>query len=233
MRYHNHIAILESGDDFPDPLHGPTDEPVAIGFELTPELMLRAYRRGLFAWSVNPVTWWSPHPRAIFELDGFHVSRSLRKKMKRHPFRVTLDYDFETVMAGCALPRRSGEQTWVTREFRDAFWTLHQMGYAHSVECWSENGVVGGVFGVAINGFFSAETMFSLAKDASKVALYYLLETARAAGFTLFDIQLLSPHTASLGAVEITRAQYLRRLRRALAHTVEPLTAREIIPGEK
>jgi leucyl/phenylalanyl-tRNA--protein transferase len=110
-----------------------------------------------------------------------------------------------------------------------AFLTLHEMGYAHSVECWQDTRLVGGVFGVALNGFFSAETMFSLATDASKIALYYLLDTVRAAGFTLFDIQLLSPHTASLGAIEISRASYLKRLRRALEQPVTPLTAREII----
>ncbi|MDL1896306.1 leucyl/phenylalanyl-tRNA--protein transferase [Anaerolineae bacterium CFX7] len=231
MRYYNQIAVLDQGDDFPDPLYGPTDEPVAVGFELTPKLMLRAYARGLFAWSVHPVTWWSPHPRAIFEMDGFYVSRSLRKKMKRAPFRVTLDHDFWGVMQGCALPRRSGERTWVTREFMGAFLTLHAQGYAHSVECWNGAALVGGVFGVALNGFFSAETMFSRATDASKIALYYLLETLRAAGFALFDIQLLTPHTASLGAREISRAAYLRRLKRALTQTPAPLTRREIVAG--
>ncbi len=228
MRHHNRIAVLEHGDEFPDPRHGPTDEPIAVGFELTPELMLRGYARGLFAWSVYPVTWWSPHPRAIFELDGFHVSHSLRKKIKHCPFRVTFDHDFWGVVQGCALPRRSDEQTWVTREFMGAFWRLHEQGYAHSVECWMGDAVVGGVFGVALNGFFSAETMFSRATDASKIALYYLLETLRAAGFTLFDVQLLTAHTASLGAREISRHQYLKRLAHALTQTPAPLTAHEI-----
>lgn len=229
MEFYHGIALLQENDDFPDPRLGPKDEPIAIGLNLTPALMLQGYRRGLFAWSVNPVTWWSPDPRAIFEPDGFHVSGSLRKKLNRNPFRVTMDYDFRGVMQGCAMRRRSGERTWVTREFKDAFWALHQAGYAHSVECWSKDGLVGGVFGVAVNGFFSAETMFSLAADASKIALYYLLETARASGFTLFDIQLLTPHTVSLGAIEISRVRYLKRLRDAMEQTVEPLNAREII----
>lgn len=231
MKLYQGVALLQPGDDFPDPRHGPTEEPVAIGFELTPELMLRAYRHGLFAWSVNPVTWWSPHPRAIFELDGFHVSKSLQRKMNRVPFRVTMDHAFWDVMQGCALPRKSGERTWVTREFMGAFLVLHEMGFAHSVECWQDTRLVGGVFGVAINGFFSAETMFSLATDASKIALFHLLETARAAGFTLFDIQLLTPHTESLGAIEISRARYLKRLRHALEQSVTPLTAREMMAG--
>lgn len=231
MDFYNGIALLQEGDDFPDPHFGPKDEPIAIGLNLKPTLMLKAYRRGLFAWSVNPVGWWSPDPRAIFETDGFHVSKSLRKKIKRSPFRVTMDRDFWGVMKGCALPRAFHERTWVTREFMDAFWELHRAGYAHSVECWSEDTLVGGVFGVAVNGFFSAETMFSRATDGSKIALYYLLETVRAAGFTLFDIQILTPHTASLGAIEISRWQYLKRLHSALEQPVEPLNAREIIPG--
>jgi leucyl/phenylalanyl-tRNA--protein transferase len=225
-------VLLHAGDPFPDPLNGPKDEPVAIGLELSPELMLAGYCKGLFAWSVNPVTWWSPDPRAIFELDGFRVSKSLRKKIKRRAFRVTMDEAFVDVVAGCAQTRTSGQRTWVTREFRRAFRELHEMGYAHSVESWQGGELVGGVLGVAIHGFFSAETMFSRATDASKIALYDLLETLRATGFVLFDIQELSPHTASLGAIEISRAEYLARLERALQVQVQPLGKREIAAAD-
>lgn len=228
MVYYQGIALLEEGDEFPDPRAGPGDEPIAIGLELTPALMLAGYRRGLFAWSVNPATWWSPDPRAIFEMNGLHVSKSLRKKIRRRAFRVTMDNAFAGVVQGCALPRASGERTWVTPEFRRAFMRLHEMGYAHSVECWRGDELVGGVFGVGISGFFSAETMFSTATDASKVALYYLLEILRARGFALLDIQLLTPHTRSLGAVEIARTEYLERLTRALAQKAELLRAGEI-----
>ena len=216
MRYYKGIPVLEHGEPLPDPRASPGDEPAALGFELTPALMLEGYRKGLFAWTVNPVTWWSPDPRAVFDLDGLHVSRSLRKKIKRAQFRVTIDRAFFGVMQGCALPRKSGERTWVTREFMRAFMPLHQQGFAHSVECWQDEALVGGVFGVGIDGFFSAETMFSLVTDASKIALYYLVEALRAAGFVLLDIQMLTPHTASLGAYEISRDEYLARLKIAL-----------------
>ena len=227
MIFYQGIALLQAGDDFPDPRDGPGNDPVAIGLELAPALMLKGYQRGLFAWSDRPVSWWSPEPRAIFELDGFHVSHSLRKKLRRAPFRVTLDRAFLQVVNGCAMPRKH-EGTWVTREFRRAFLQLHEMGFAHSVECWAGDALVGGVFGVAINGFFSAETMFSRVTDASKVGLYYLIETLRASGFGLLDIQMLTPHTKSLGAIEISRDEYLRRLERALAMRPEPLSPRDI-----
>ncbi|MBI4675260.1 MAG: leucyl/phenylalanyl-tRNA--protein transferase [Chloroflexi bacterium] len=220
MVYHNGIAILEHGDDFPDPRQGPTDDPVAIGFELTPDLMLNGYGKGLFAWSDNPVTWWSPDPRAIIDLDAFHVSRRLARKIKAHPFSVTVDLAFDQVVYRCSLPRRGGEATWISETFRRAFQELHAMGHAHSVECWQDDQLVGGVFGVAINGFFSAESMFHTATDASKIALFYLIELLRRAGFQLFDIQVLTPHTESLGGREISRNEYLGRLQRALA--VEP-----------
>jgi len=216
MVYQNGIAILEHGDAFPDPRRGPADEPVAIGFELTPELMLDGYGKGLFAWSDNPVTWWSPDPRAIFDLDAFHVSRRLARKLKTHPFSVTLDGAFDQVVQQCSLPRGDGEGTWISKSFKRAFQELHAMGYAHSVECWNGGRLVGGVFGVARGGFFSAESMFHRETDASKIALYYLLQMLRQTGFLLFDIQVLSPHTESLGGYRISRAQYLQALRLAL-----------------
>lgn len=220
MVFYHGIAILEPGDDFPDPTDAPANEPVAVGFELTPELMLAGYRKGLFAWSVNPVTWWSPDPRAIISLGGFHVSKRLARKIKTRPFKVTMDRGFTSVVEQCARPRHRGDGVWITTEFRDAFEKLFEMGYAHSVECWRGAQVVGGVFGVALNGFFSAESMFHRETDASKIALYYLLELLRDAGFKLFDIQMLTAHTESLGAKEIQRVRYLEILHHAL--TVRP-----------
>lgn len=216
MVFYSGIAILQPGDKFPDPRNGPKDEPVAVGLELTPELMLVGYRKGLFAWSVNPVTWWSPDPRAIIPPDELHVSKRLARKIRARAFRVTIDQAFDQVVRQCALPRQRGDGVWITREFREAFSTLFAMGYAHSVECWQNDQLVGGVFGVAINGFFSAESMFHSATDASKIALYYLIENLREAGFQLFDIQILSPHTKSLGARETSRDSYLNRLERAV-----------------
>ncbi len=215
MMYYRSIAILERGDEFPDPRTGPKDEPVAIGLELAPELMVKGYREGLFAWSANPVTWWSPDPRAIIPLDGMYISKRLARKIKTRPFQISLDRAFHRVVEQCARPRHRGDGVWITQEFRDAFAELYALGYAHSVECWQENKLVGGIFGVAVGGFFSAESMFHTATDASKLALYYLLEILRRANFQLFDIQMLTPHTESLGAIEISRDAYLTRLHHA------------------
>lgn len=221
MIFQHGIAILEPGDDFPDPRAGPADAPVAIGLELAPALMLRGYRQGLFAWSANPVTWWSPDPRAIIPLQALYIPKRLARKMKTRPYEITLDRAFQQVVRECALPRHRGDGVWITREFRDAFGELFAMGYAHSVECWREGELVGGIFGVAVGGFFSAESMFHRATDASKIALFGLLEILRAAKFELFDIQILTPHTQSLGAIEIARDRYLNLLEGALrAETV-------------
>jgi leucyl/phenylalanyl-tRNA--protein transferase len=216
MRYHRGITILEVGDELPNPRFGPTDEPVAIGSELSPTLMLTGYRKGLFAWSANPVTWWSPDPRAIIPLDKLRISKRLARKIKTRPFEIKIDCAFSAVVAGCAQPRHAGDGIWISRPFRRAFAGLHELGHAHSVECWLNEKLVGGIFGVAVNGLFSAESMFHTATDASKVALFVLVETLRANNFQLLDIQILTPHTASLGAHEISRLEYLNRLERAV-----------------
>ncbi len=221
MIFHQGIAILEKGDALPDPHFGPKDAPIAVGFELTPELMLAGYRKGLFAWSANPVTWWSPDPRAIIPLDGMRVSRRLARKIRAHPFDVSMDLAFDRVVEYCARPRHTGDGVWITREFRQAFRELFARRHAHSVECWREGELVGGVFGVATNGFFSAESMFHTATDASKIALHYLIRTLHDAGFQLFDIQMLTSHTESLGAIEISRDEYLARLQRAVEREVK------------
>ncbi|MEW6210937.1 MAG: leucyl/phenylalanyl-tRNA--protein transferase [Acidobacteriota bacterium] len=226
MRYVGFIAVLDKGDDFPDPARGPENLPLAMGRELTPRLMMRAYRKGIFAWSSYPVMWWSPDPRAIMPLDGFHASRSLAAKMKRRPFRVTLDCAFEEVVRGCAVPRWEGDETWITGDFIESFNDLHRRGHAHSVECWADDRLVGGVFGIAINGFFSAESMFHRETDASKIALFHLTQLLRESGFSLMDIQVLTPHTRSLGGREIPRADYLSRLKQALRVQPAPINKR-------
>lgn len=216
MRYINGIAILDERGEFPDPQRGHPDLPVAIGLELSAELMLKAYARGIFAWSVDPVTWWSPDPRAIIEMDGLHVSQRLARTIRQNPFEITFDEAFQEVLAGCAAPRKDYSETWITAEFFQAFEELFDLGYAHSVECWHDGELAGGVFGVALGGFFSAESMFYRVTDASKVALYNLLKKLRQDGFMLFDIQVITAHTRRMGAVEISRSQYVRRLRQAL-----------------
>lgn len=200
---------------FPNPLdledRGEPDGLVAIGGDLTVQRLLLAYRQGIFPWSVRPITWWSPDPRGVIELDRVHVSRSLARTLRRSPFVVTRDRAFAAVIQHCATVRRS-DQTWISPEFIAAYTRLHQAGHAHSVECWLEERLVGGIYGVAVGGLFAGESMFHHVSDASKVALMHLIAHLRATGFALFDIQMVTPATAPLGAVEIARPEYLRRL---------------------
>lgn len=222
--------LVRFPSDLPDAHDAPADLPLALGLELTPELMLAAYRRGIFPWSVMPVTWWSPNPRSVIELNGLHVSRRLGRTIRQGRFRVTLDHAFREVVLGCAAPADHRGETWISPEFVDCFTALHRAGYAHSVECWQDGELAGGVFGVGINGFFSAESMFHRATDASKIAVYWLVRQLNACGVTLLDIQVISPHTATLGAIEIPRDEYLARLERALAVRVSPLERAELAP---
>lgn len=216
MRFINGIAILDKNSSFPDPEFGWGDRPLAIGFDLNAELMLKAYARGIFPWSVNPVTWWSPDPRAIIELDGLHVSRSLAKTIRQNRFEIRCDTAFPDVVSGCSEFRSETNSTWITEEFIRAYRRLYLDGHAHSVECWQNGRLAGGVFGVAVGGLFAGESMFHRVTDASKVALYHLVERLKAGGFSLFDIQVISDHTERMGAFEIPRSEYLERLRKAL-----------------
>lgn len=201
---------------FPDPRRADPDGLVAMGGDLTVPRLVLAYSRGIFPWTDKPITWWSPDPRAIFELATFRPPRSVARLIRRGVFEITRDRDFEGVIRGCAEPAPGREQTWITPEFVRAYTRLHRAGYAHSLECWQEGRLVGGIYGVAIGGFFAGESMFHRVSNASKVALCQLIEHLRARGFVLFDTQVLTPVTRRLGAVEIPRAEYLRRLAAAL-----------------
>jgi leucyl/phenylalanyl-tRNA--protein transferase len=187
-----------------------------VGGDFSPERLLLAYRSGIFPWTDDPITWWSPDPRAIFELETFRPPRSLLKFMRKRPFEITRDRAFARVMEGCAAPAPGREESWVTPAFIAAYTRLHELGHAHSVECWRGNELVGGIYGVSLGGFFAGESMFHRADNASKVALCALIEHLRARGFALFDIQMLTPVTRLLGGVEIPRAEYLQRLARAV-----------------
>jgi leucyl/phenylalanyl-tRNA--protein transferase len=190
---------------------------VAVGGDLQPRRLLQAYRNGIFPWYSpgEPVLWWSPDPRAIFELDGLHVSRRLRRTMRSGRFKLTINQAFGKVIRGCA--DRPDEGTWITDDMITAYETLHRLGHAASVEAWCGDELAGGIYGVAIGGLFAGESMFTRRRDGSKVALAYLVDRLRERGYQLFDIQFLTEHTASLGAVEISRTEYLERLKKALA----------------
>lgn len=215
------VAQLSQQLWFPEPRNlpagGDTDGLVAIGGDLTVQRLLLAYRSGIFPWSVRPITWWSPDPRGIIELDHLHVSRSLERVLRRAPFTVTFDRAFAEVIRECAAVPRA-DRTWISPEFIAAYTRLHQAGHAHSVECWAGDRLVGGVYGVAVGGLFAGESMFHRVSNASKVALVHLVDHLRRGGFTLFDVQMVTPATAALGAVEVSRTEYLDRLADALRH---------------
>ena len=208
--------VPQSSAAFPNPRDADANGLVAVGGDLSVERLLAAYRSGIFPWTVKPVSWWSPDPRGIFELDHFHVSRSLAKTIRKEVFKVTIDTAFEAVMKGCAAPAPGRRETWVKPEFIRAYTRLHQLGHAHSVECWREGELAGGIYGVSCGGLFAGESMFHRASDASKVALHHLVQHLRERRFALFDIQMVTPITRQLGAVEISREEYLERLAEAI-----------------
>jgi leucyl/phenylalanyl-tRNA---protein transferase len=192
-------------------------EIVGVGADLEPGTLLAAYRGGLFPMRVGrggPVAWWSPDPRGILPLDGFHESRSLQRSRRR--FSISIDTAFEDVMRACAEPHRA--HGWIDDDFVDAYATLYRLGWTHSVEAWTPDGeLAGGVYGVAIGGLLAAESMFHRVTDAGKVALAALVDLLRAGGATLLDVQWTTPHLASLGAVDVPRTKYLELLAEALA----------------
>lgn len=184
--------------------------------ELTPELVLHAYRLGAFPMADEDGTiyWYSPDPRCILELGRFRVSSSLRQVIRRKTFAVRVDQAFDQVIRACA---ERAEGTWISAEIMGAYSELHRRGHAHSVESWRDDQLVGGLYGITIGGAFFGESMFYRVSDASKVALVALVDRLRERGFTLLDTQWSTPHLKRFGAVEISRREYSKRLERALA----------------
>ena len=200
---------------FLPPTQSTPDGLVSISDDLSCERLLDAYRHGIFPWPVyveDPMLWWSPDPRAILPLGGMHVSKRLQRRLRAGEFQATCDRAFDEVIRGCSAgPGREGG-TWLTDEMIDAYGAFHHQGHAHSVEVWQDGRLVGGTYGVAVGGLFAAESMYSQVRDASKVALARLVEHLNARGYQLLDVQQWTPHTGSLGVVEIPRDEYLRRL---------------------
>ncbi|RYJ02830.1 MAG: leucyl/phenylalanyl-tRNA--protein transferase [Acetobacteraceae bacterium] len=190
--------------------------------DITPELMLRAYRAGLFPMAESrggdKLYWLDPERRGVIPLhEGFHLSKRLLRTVLNGPYLATADVDFPGVIAGCASPAPGREETWINPEIESLFLALHRMGHAHSIEVWEQDRLVGGLYGVVLGGAFFGESMFSRARDASKVALVHLVARLRLGGFTLLDSQFLTEHLAQFGAHEIPRADYKRRLATAVA----------------
>ena len=200
---------------------------------LTPELLLRAYASGVFPMSEaedDPrVFWVDPERRGVLPLDGFHLSRSLRKTILKAPFDLTLDMAFEDVVRGCA----AREETWINDTIFRGYFGLHRLGYAHSVEVWQGDDLVGGVYGVALGGAFFGESMFSRATDASKIALATLIAHLRQTGFQLFDTQFTTGHLVRLGAVEVAREDYHHLLDAAMEVGGAEILSRPLPKGEQ
>lgn len=198
---------------FPAASSADEDGLVAIGGDLSPERLLLAYDSGIFPWYDEglPPLWWSPDPRTVLTAEGLHVSRSLARTLRRAPFRLTLDRAFGRVIRECAAGRATG--TWIIPEMVEAFERLHALGHAHSVEAWQGERLAGGLYGVHRGGLFAAESMFHRVTDASKVALVAAVRSFARAGIEVFDVQMTTPHLASLGAEEWPRSRFVRRVR--------------------
>ncbi len=204
---------------FPPPENADDEGVVAVGSDFRPGTLLAAYREGIFPWPHgvrgrpgHVVFWFSPERRALFSLaDTPHWSRSLRRTLRKTPFRVTHDTAFEAVMKACGDTRPTG--TWIIPPVLRGYSLLHEHGFAHSVEVWDGTELVGGIYGIAVGASFAGESMFHLRDDASKIAFCHLVDRLRAQRFDFLDVQVLNPHLASLGCVEVDRAEFLQRLR--------------------
>lgn len=210
--------ILSASDPLPDPGSARRDGLVAVGGGLSVARLREAYRMGIFPWSAEPETWWSPDPRAFIDLQrGVHISRRLAQKLRQGRFQVSRDRAFRQVMEACGGKRAGQESSWISPALTDAYVALHEAGDAHSVEVWRDGRLVGGVYGVAAGGAFAGESMFHHEADASKIALAGLADHLKRQGFVLLDVQVANPFTRQMGAEEIPRREFLGRLMEALA----------------
>jgi leucyl/phenylalanyl-tRNA--protein transferase len=217
------IAWLAPGDPpdhFPAVERALLDPPglLAAGGDLSCERLVAAYRRGIFPWYSpgQPVLWWSPDPREVLLPQEFHASRSLQRTARVRGFEYHVDRDFPAVIAACAAPRAHSPGTWITAEMHAAYLALHELGIAHSNEIWRAGSLVGGIYGVQLGRVYFGESMFSLERDASKVALAHLVRQCLADGTEMIDCQLPSAHLRSLGSRALPRQEFLRRLERGL-----------------
>ena len=206
---------------FPDPRRGDDEGLVAIGGDLSVARLRAAYAAGIFPWYNDgfPVLWWSPNPRAILPAEELHVSRSLRRRLAHKDYVLTWNLAFSEVILACGQGRKGG--TWIVPEMRRAYQKLHHEGYAHSVEVWQENRLVGGLYGVQCGALFAAESMFHRMTDASKIAVVAASRSLHAAGIRVFDVQFATSHLRSLGVREIARDDYLARVAQASHATVD------------
>jgi len=209
------MAGMSRRDHFPDPETADEAGLVMITRELSTELLMEAYSRGIFPWSENPVRWYCPDPRAILLPQYVRLPKKIGKTMRRHNLRVTFDTVFEQVVQSCA-DSHAADGVWISEGFVRTYTEFHRMGHAHSVEVWQDDTLVGGLYGVQLGAMFAGESMFYEVSNASKVAFVYLMQHLERIGVGLIDAQVINEHTASLGAVLVRRRDYLTLLRRAV-----------------
>ena len=214
---------------FPPPATAHESGLLALGGDLSPERLLLAYSLGIFPWynPGEPILWWSPDPRCVLFPDQFHVSRSLRRLLHKHPYRLSFNENFAAVIYWCRRLRAGpgGHGTWITNEMKNAYQRLHQLGFAHSVECWDGEDLVGGLYGVCIGRCFFGESMFSRKDNTSKIILCHFMEHLRQRQFELLDCQQTTDHLLSLGACEIPRKRFVDHLQRASVPPYGPLAS--------
>ncbi|MCX6244065.1 MAG: leucyl/phenylalanyl-tRNA--protein transferase [Bacteroidetes bacterium] len=215
------MPIFQLPDEilFPDPSYAEDDGLLAIGGDLSAERLLAAYSQGIFPWysSQEPILWWSPDPRLVLFPDRLRISASLQRKINNHHFKVRFDTAFEQVISHCAETERKHEAgTWITPEMQAAYNELHRKGFAHSVETYDHGKLAGGLYGVSLGRAFFGESMFHLQPDASKVALFYLVEKAKEFNFLFIDSQVETSHMVSMGAELIPRVEYMKILKEAM-----------------
>jgi len=216
------VPVFQLSDklEFPPPELAREDGLLAVGGDLSPPRLLLAYQYGIFPWYSpgEPILWWAPDPRLVLFPDELRISRRLARTLRQHKFKITFDQNFPAVIEACSSIRRSqGEGTWIDRRMREAYTLLHELGYAHSVECWQGEELVGGLYGVSLGGAFFGESMFSRVRDSSKVALAHLVDLLKDWQFDLIDCQLPTSHLKSLGAKEIPAADFYDLLQISLS----------------
>ncbi|STX29390.1 leucyl/phenylalanyl-tRNA-protein transferase [Legionella beliardensis] len=213
------MTSFDSLYTFPSPEQADKQGLLAIGGDLSAPRLLAAYSQGIFPWfeADYPILWWSPDPRLILYPNQFKLAQSLKKSLKK-PHQFTMDTHFEEVIHACATVAKRRQNTWITDDMQQAYIELHHLGYAHSIEIWSAGTLVGGLYGVSLGRAFFGESMFHLTRDASKIALFYLCQTLKEWQFDFIDCQLPTEHLQNLGAIIISRQEFLQQLKNALKH---------------
>ena len=216
MSENEHLVALTEDINYFPPIESALTEPnglLAIGGDLHAQRLLNAYRRGIFPWyDQEPILWWSPSPRTVLFLDDLHISGSMKKLLKKHQFKIKMDENFAQVIALCGSLREPQPGTWITPQMQNAYITLHEMGYAHSLEIYQDNQLIGGIYGLSLGKLFFGESMFSLVSNGSKIAIIYLVKQLKSWGFELIDCQVWNEHLGTLGAKLLSRADFLQKV---------------------